>query len=67
MELAITKRAHPTALLLPQIKIIMDANGQLLDNPLLMDLSDKEQNRAERTIKEVVDPSTLSLNPMNFI
>ncbi len=67
LEFAITKKAHPTALLLPQVKIIMDASGQLLDDPLLLDLSDKEQNRSERTIEEVVDPVTIGIDPMDFI
>ncbi|MFH1063078.1 MAG: HD domain-containing phosphohydrolase [Candidatus Omnitrophota bacterium] len=67
MEFAITKRAHPSALLLPQVKIIMDASGQLLADPLLIDLSDQEQNRSGRTVEEVIDPSTIGLDPMAFI
>jgi putative nucleotidyltransferase with HDIG domain len=67
MEFAITKRAHPTALLMPQVKIIMDASGQLLEEPLLIDLSDKEQNRSERSVEEVIDPSTMGIDPMTFI
>lgn len=67
MEFAITKRAHPTALLLPQIKIIMDASGQFLEDPLIIDLSDKEQNRSGRSVEEVIDPSTLGIDPLTFI
>lgn len=67
MEFAITKRAHPTALLMPQIKIIMDASGQFLEEPLLIDLSDKEQNRSGRSVEEVIDPSTLGIDPLTFI
>ncbi|MBU1045307.1 MAG: HD domain-containing protein [Candidatus Omnitrophica bacterium] len=67
LELAITKRAHPSALLLPQIKIIMNASGQLLNDPLTIDLSDSEQNKTQRSIEETVDPSLFGINPLDFI
>jgi putative nucleotidyltransferase with HDIG domain len=67
MEFAITKRAHPTALLLPEVKIVMDASGQLLETPLTIDLSDKEQNSSGRSIEEVIDPSSIGIDPMQFI
>ena len=67
MEIAVTKRAHPAALLLPQIQIIMDSNGRLLDNPLTIDLSDKDQNSAGRSIEEVIDPASMNIDPMKFI
>ncbi|MBU1087291.1 MAG: HD domain-containing protein [Candidatus Omnitrophica bacterium] len=66
-EFAITKRARPTALLLPQVKIIIDASGQLLADPLLIDLSDNEQNNTGRNIEEVVEPSTIGIDPLDFI
>ncbi|MDD5746926.1 MAG: HD-GYP domain-containing protein, partial [Candidatus Omnitrophica bacterium] len=36
MEIAITRRVHPNALLLPEIKIIMDASGAILNPPLFI-------------------------------
>jgi len=67
MELAITKKIRPKALLLPEIKIVMDATGMLLESPVTIDLASKAQNASGRAIEEVVDPAELGINPLGFI
>ncbi|MBI4845037.1 MAG: HD-GYP domain-containing protein [Candidatus Omnitrophica bacterium] len=65
-EYAITKKVHPQALLMPEIKIIMDSKGKLLEEPFTINLADKEQNAALRNIEEVVDPETIGIDLLNF-
>ncbi|MDD5746787.1 MAG: hypothetical protein PHO30_05930, partial [Candidatus Omnitrophica bacterium] len=67
MEIAITRRVHPNALLLPEIKIIMDASGAILNPPLFIDLANVEENLSGRGIEEVIDPLTVGIDLLNFI
>jgi len=66
-EVGITKQVNPGALLLPEIKIILDAQGKVLDEMLLVDLSDQEGSVSPRAIQEIIDPGQLDIDPLDFI
>ncbi len=66
-EVAISRRIFPQALLLPEIKIVMNAAGELLEEPFILNLSNKEKNLSNRYIKEVIDPLELGIDPIKFL
>jgi len=65
-EVGIVKKIKPQALILPEIKIILDKNSKLYESPLLIDLSDESQNTSKRHIESIVDPTEIGLNPVDF-
>lgn len=67
MELAVIRKTYPQALLLPEIKIIIDATGEFLQQPITIRLSNKEENKAGREIEEMVDPLDFGIDPLKFI
>jgi len=66
-ELAITRKVHPQALLLPEVKIISKPSGSLLENPIIMNLSDEQQNNEKRSIKTLMDPSEAKIDIISYI
>ncbi|RKY37479.1 MAG: hypothetical protein DRP78_01025 [Candidatus Omnitrophota bacterium] len=66
-EIAVVHRIHPDNILLPEIKIIISASGEILTEPKQLKLFDKENNKTKCYIKDVVDTAVLGIDPMNFI
>ncbi len=66
-ELAVTRTAQPQALLLPEVKIIANESGSLLEKPLIINLSDEQQNSPKRSIEAVLDPKEENIDIISYI
>lgn len=66
-ELAVTRRVQTHALLLPEVKIITNASGSLLGNPLIVNLSDEQQNPSKRLIDAVIDAKEAKIDIISYI
>lgn len=66
-EIAIVQNVLPQALLLPQIKIIMDKNDTQLGKPIFLDLSDTDSNASGRSIKSIIDTKEQGIDALAFL
>ena len=67
-ELAVVTHEHPSDPFRPQVKVIMDRNGDLLDEPLLVNTWEREVHDAvTRAVVEAVDPEPLGMDPLAFM
>ncbi|MFH1094077.1 MAG: HD-GYP domain-containing protein [Candidatus Omnitrophota bacterium] len=66
-ELAVTRKVQVQALLLPEIKIISNESGSLLEEPLIINLSDEQQNSSKRSIETVLDPKDANIDIIAYI
>ena len=62
-EVAVVVREHPTDPFRPQVKIVLDARGELLEEPLLVETW-KQAGEAGREAVEAVDPATVDIEPL---
>jgi len=67
-ELAVVTAEHPTDPFRPQVKIIVDAAGQTLEEPLLANTWDRD-SRGEhpRAVVEAVDPESVGIDPLKYM
>src|SRR5437762_5431286 len=67
-ELAVVTAEHPTDPFRPQVKIIVDAKGGPIEDPLLANTWDRD-SRGEhpRAVVEAVDPEPLGIDPLKFL
>ncbi|HXD72595.1 MAG TPA: HD domain-containing phosphohydrolase [Vicinamibacterales bacterium] len=67
-ELAVVTAEHPTDPFRPQVKIITDAKGNLLEAPLLTNTWELD-SRGEHTraVVEAVDPEEANIDPLKFL
>jgi hypothetical protein len=67
-ELAVVTAEHPTDPFRPQVKIIMDSTGGLLEEPLLANTWEMDgRGDYPRAVIEQVDPEPLGLDPLTFM
>src|SRR5476649_652991 len=67
-ELAVVTAEHPTDPFRPQVKIIMDATGALLEEPMLANTWEMDgRGDYPRAVVEQVDPEPLGLDPLTFM
>lgn len=66
-EIALTKRVYPNALLQPEIKILLDAAGRAIDEPRFANLYEQQGDASPLVIQEMVDPTSLGIDPLEFI
>ena len=67
-ELAIVTAEHPTDPFRPQVKIIMDAEGELLEDPLLANTWELDgRGEHARAVVEAVDPEPRGIDPLTFM
>jgi putative nucleotidyltransferase with HDIG domain len=67
-ELAIVTAEHPTDPFRPQVKVIMDSTGELLEEPLLANTWEPDaKGDYPRAVVEQVDPEPLGLDPLTFM
>lgn len=66
-EIAIVQNVQPQALLLPQIKIIINKNETLLEEPIFLDLSDMDSNTSGRSIKSIIDTKEHGIDALSFL
>ena len=67
-ELAIVTAEHPTDPFRPQIKLITDNKGSMLEEPLLTNTWERD-SRGEypRAVVEAVDPETAGIDPLKYL
>src|SRR5580765_3269571 len=67
-ELAVVTAEHPTDPFRPQVKIIVDATGQLLEEPLLANTWDRDSGGEHpRAVVEAVDPESVGIDPLKYM
>src|SRR3954470_15701286 len=67
-ELAVVTAEHPTDPFRPQVKIITDGKGDVLENPLLTNTWELD-SRGEhaRAVVEAVDPEEAGIDPLKYL
>ncbi|MFI5177849.1 MAG: HD-GYP domain-containing protein [Vicinamibacterales bacterium] len=67
-ELAVVTAEHPSDPFRPQVKIIADATGAMLEEPLLTNTWERD-SRGEhpRAVVEAVDPESVSIDPLTYL
>jgi putative nucleotidyltransferase with HDIG domain len=67
-ELAVVTAEHPTDPFRPQVKLITDEQGALLEEPVLANTWDRD-SRGEhvRAVVEAVDPESLNIDPLQYL
>ncbi len=67
-ELAVVTAEHPTDPFRPQVKIITDSKGNVLENPLLTNTWELD-SRGEhaRAVVEAVDPEEAGIDPLKYL
>lgn len=67
-ELAIVTAEHPADPFRPQVKIISDAKGAMLEDPLLTNTWERD-SRGEQTraVVEAVDPEEAGVDPLKYL
>jgi len=67
-ELAVVSAEHPSDPFRPQVKIIQDAQGHLLEEPLLANTWDRDAGGEHpRAVVEAVDPEPLGIDPLKYL
>src|SRR5947209_5908971 len=66
-ELAVVSAEHPTDPFRPQVKIIQDAKGEFLEEPLLANTWEHQGDDDERAVVEAVDPEPSGIDPLKYL
>jgi putative nucleotidyltransferase with HDIG domain len=67
-ELAVVTAEHPTDPFRPQVKIIVDAQGENLEEPSLVNTWERDRRGEHpRAIVEAVDPEPLGIDPLSYL
>ena len=67
-ELAVVTTEHPTDPFRPQVKILTDTRGEMLEEPALANTWERD-SRGEhpRAVVEAVDPETVNIDPLKYL
>ncbi|MBZ5557391.1 MAG: HD domain-containing protein [Acidobacteriia bacterium] len=67
-EIAVVTAEHPTDPFRPQVKILTDAKGALLEEPMLTNTWERD-SRGEfpRAVVEAIDPETVDIDPLKYL
>ncbi len=67
-ELAVVTAEHPSDPFRPQVKIISNALGEMIEQPALVNTWDRD-NRGDhvRAVVEAVDPEPLGIDPLQYL
>jgi putative nucleotidyltransferase with HDIG domain len=63
-ELAVVTAEHPTDPFRPQVKILTDARGEPLEEPVLVNTWESGESRA---VVEAVDPDSVAIDPLQYL
>ncbi len=66
-ELAVVTAEHPTDPFRPQVKIITDARGAMLDRAVLVNTWERGGSGPERAVVEAVDPDVVDIDPLTYL
>jgi hypothetical protein len=59
---------HPTDPFRPQVKIITDEKGGLLEEPLLVNTWERDgRGEHSRAVVEAVDPESVDVDPLEYL
>ena len=67
-ELAVVTAEHPSDPFRPQVKIISDGKGEMLEEPLLANTWERD-DRGEHTraVVEAIDPEKMGIDPLKYL
>jgi putative nucleotidyltransferase with HDIG domain len=66
-ELAVVTAEHPSDPFRPQVKIITNAKGELLEQPVLANTWEREFVDHSQAVVEAVDPEPLGIDPLKYL
>jgi putative nucleotidyltransferase with HDIG domain len=67
-ELAVVSAEHPTDPFRPQVKILTDATGARLEEPVLANTWERDgRGEHTRAVVEAVDPEPLGIDPLTYL
>jgi putative nucleotidyltransferase with HDIG domain len=67
-ELAVVSAEHPTDPFRPQVKIIQDAQGNMLEEPLLANTWERDSGGEHpHAVVEAVDPESVGIDPLKYL
>jgi putative nucleotidyltransferase with HDIG domain len=67
-EVAVVTAEHPTDPFRPQVKIIMDASGAILEEPVLANTWERDgRGEHPHAVVEAVDPESTDIDPLKFL
>jgi putative nucleotidyltransferase with HDIG domain len=67
-ELAVVTAEHPSDPFRPQVKIISDSKGEMLEDPVLTNTWDRDSRGDHpRAVVEAVDPESLGIDPLAYL
>jgi putative nucleotidyltransferase with HDIG domain len=67
-ELAVVTAEHPSDPFRPQVKILTDATGERLEEPVLANTWERDgASGQERAVVEAVDPETVGIDPLQYL
>jgi hypothetical protein len=67
-EVAVVTAEHPTDPFRPQVKILMDKSGAMIEEPALANTWDRD-DRGEYpyAVVEAVDPESITIDPLKYL
>jgi putative nucleotidyltransferase with HDIG domain len=67
-ELAVVTAEHPSDPFRPQVKIITNEKGEVLEEPLLANTWERDgRGEHSRAVAEAVDPETVDIDPLKYL
>jgi putative nucleotidyltransferase with HDIG domain len=67
-ELAVVTAEHPTDPFRPQVKIVMDPSGAVIEEPLLANTWDRDdKGDYPYAVVEAVDPESVAIDPLKYL
>jgi putative nucleotidyltransferase with HDIG domain len=67
-EIAVVTAEHPTDPFRPQVKIIMDASGALIEEPMLTNTWERDdRGNHPYAVVEAVDPESTDIDPLTYL
>ena len=67
-EVAVVTAEHPTDPFRPQVKIIVDASGEVLGEPVLANTWERDgRGEYPRAVVEAVDPESTDIDPLTYL
>jgi len=67
-EIAVVTAEHPTDPFRPQVKIIMDTDGGMLEEPVLANTWERDgRGEHPHAVVEAVDPESTDIDPLTYL
>ena len=67
-ELAVVTAEHPSDPFRPQVKIISNGKGEMLEEPLLANTWERnDRGEHTRAVVEAIDPETMGIDPLKYL